>query len=120
MVLPTSSYRIMERLTWKGFHIALLVISTIVSKSSKLRVHQYILLNYLFNHQKMIVYGLLVGGASFDAAVQSDKGSKSPLDRVVETICQSFAGVQTDEHVQLQIIKVRNDRNFNLPGLSNG
>ena len=48
----------------------------------------------------MIVYGMLVGGTD------SSPSEKPLLDRLVEAICQCFNGVQTDERVQLQIIKV--------------
>nr|XP_009862113.1 brefeldin A-inhibited guanine nucleotide-exchange protein 1 isoform X1 [Ciona intestinalis] len=51
--------------------------------------------------QKMIVYGILVGNAP-DSSVPG----KRLIDRVIDAICQCFNGIQTDEHVQLQIIKV--------------
>ena len=50
----------------------------------------------------MIVYGMFVGRVPESAS----STEKPLLDRVVECICQCFSGVQTDEHVQLQIIKV--------------
>jgi len=53
----------------------------------------------------MIVYGMLVGSVSDTAGPGASE--KPLIDRVVETVCQCFSGVQTDEHVQLQIIKVR-------------
>ena len=49
----------------------------------------------------MIVYGILVGNAP-----DSSAPGKRLIDRVVNAICQCFHGIQTDEHVQLQIIKV--------------
>jgi len=54
----------------------------------------------------MIVYGILVGNAP-DSSVPG----KRLIDRVIDAICQCFLGIQTDEHVQLQIIKVC----FDLP-----
>lgn len=51
--------------------------------------------------QKMIVYGILVGNAP-----DSSAPGKHLIDRVIDAICQCFTGIQTDEHVQLQIIKV--------------
>ncbi len=37
-----------------------------------------------------------------------DNPDKKLIDRVIDTICCCFVGVQTDEGVQLQIIKVFN------------
>nr|CAB3222754.1 brefeldin A-inhibited guanine nucleotide-exchange protein 1 [Phallusia mammillata] len=51
--------------------------------------------------QKMIVYGILVGNAP-----DSSAPGKRLIDRVIDAICQCFSGIQTDEQVQLQIIKV--------------
>ncbi|XP_065569507.1 brefeldin A-inhibited guanine nucleotide-exchange protein 1-like isoform X3 [Artemia franciscana] len=50
--------------------------------------------------QKLIAYGHLTGN-------EVDQGNKSRrlIDRLVETICNCFTGTQTDEGVQLQIIK---------------
>ncbi|XP_053308722.1 brefeldin A-inhibited guanine nucleotide-exchange protein 2-like, partial [Spea bombifrons] len=50
--------------------------------------------------QKLIAYGHITGNAP-------DKGSpgKRLIDRIVDTICECFQGPQTDEGVQLQIIK---------------
>ncbi|XP_075224969.1 ADP ribosylation factor guanine nucleotide exchange factor Sec71 [Lycorma delicatula] len=50
--------------------------------------------------QKLIAYGHLIGNVA-------DSGSPGKLliDRIVETICNCFTGPQTDENVQLQIIK---------------
>lgn len=50
--------------------------------------------------QKLIAYGHLTGNVA-------DSGSPGKLliDRIVETICNCFTGPQTDENVQLQIIK---------------
>ncbi|XP_064626500.1 brefeldin A-inhibited guanine nucleotide-exchange protein 1-like [Lineus longissimus] len=50
--------------------------------------------------QKLIAYGHLTGNA-----VDSTNPAKRLIDRIVETICQCFNGPQTDEGVQLQIIK---------------
>ncbi|KAM7451901.1 Brefeldin A-inhibited guanine nucleotide-exchange protein 1 [Porites harrisoni] len=50
--------------------------------------------------QKLIAYGHLAGDIP-----DSTEPSKKLLDRIVETICSCFVGVQTDEGVQLQIIK---------------
>lgn len=50
--------------------------------------------------QKLIAYGHLAGDIP-----DSTEPSKLLLDRIVETICSCFVGVQTDEGVQLQIIK---------------
>ncbi|XP_053572906.1 brefeldin A-inhibited guanine nucleotide-exchange protein 2 [Bombina bombina] len=51
--------------------------------------------------QKLIAYGHITGNAP-------DKGEhgKRLIDRIVDTICNCFQGPQTDEGVQLQIIKV--------------
>ena len=35
-----------------------------------------------------------------------DSLDKRLIDRIIDTICGSFVGIQTDEGVQLQIIKV--------------
>ncbi|CAJ0935471.1 unnamed protein product [Ranitomeya imitator] len=50
--------------------------------------------------QKLIAYGHITGKAP-------DKGiaGKRLIDRIVDTICNCFQGPQTDEGVQLQIIK---------------
>ncbi|KAJ1123190.1 hypothetical protein NDU88_001663, partial [Pleurodeles waltl] len=50
--------------------------------------------------QKLIAYGHITGNAP-------DSGSpgKRLIDRIVETVCNCFQGPQTDEGVQLQIIK---------------
>ncbi|KAM3923498.1 brefeldin A-inhibited guanine nucleotide-exchange protein 2 isoform 2-T2 [Leptodactylus fuscus] len=50
--------------------------------------------------QKLIAYGHITGNAP-------DKGifGKRLIDRIVDTICSCFQGPQTDEGVQLQIIK---------------
>lgn len=50
--------------------------------------------------QKLIAYGHLAGDIP-----DSTDPNKKLLDRIVETICGCFVGVQTDEGVQLQIIK---------------
>ncbi|KAM6976782.1 brefeldin A-inhibited guanine nucleotide-exchange protein 2-like [Aplochiton taeniatus] len=50
--------------------------------------------------QKLIAYGHITGNAPDSAAL-----GKRLIDRLVETICNCFQGPQTDEGVQLQIIK---------------
>lgn len=52
--------------------------------------------------QKLIAYGHITGNAP-----DSGAPGKRLIDRLVETICNCFQGPQTDEGVQLQIIKVR-------------
>ncbi|KAI4886422.1 hypothetical protein NFI96_015350 [Prochilodus magdalenae] len=51
--------------------------------------------------QKLIAYGHITGNAP-----DSGAPGKRLIDRLVETICNCFQGPQTDEGVQLQIIKV--------------
>lgn len=51
--------------------------------------------------QKLIAYGHITGNAP-----DSRTPGKRLIDRLVETICNCFQGPQTDEGVQLQIIKV--------------
>ncbi|XP_036361493.1 brefeldin A-inhibited guanine nucleotide-exchange protein 1 isoform X3 [Octopus sinensis] len=50
--------------------------------------------------QKLIAYGHLTGNTP-----ESSTPGKRLIDRIVETICVCFHGPQTDEGVQLQIIK---------------
>lgn len=50
--------------------------------------------------QKLIAYGHLTGNAP-DSATPG----RRLIDRIVDTICNCFSGPQTDEDVQLQIIK---------------
>ncbi|XP_068093570.1 brefeldin A-inhibited guanine nucleotide-exchange protein 1 [Hyperolius riggenbachi] len=50
--------------------------------------------------QKLIAYGHLTGNAP-----DSTTPGKKLIDRIIETICGCFQGPQTDEDVQLQIIK---------------
>ncbi|XP_046659778.1 brefeldin A-inhibited guanine nucleotide-exchange protein 1 isoform X2 [Homalodisca vitripennis] len=50
--------------------------------------------------QKLIAYGHLTGNVP-----DSNTPGKLLIDRIVETICNCFSGPQTDEGVQLQIIK---------------
>lgn len=50
--------------------------------------------------QKLIAYGHLTGNVP-----DSTSPGKRLIDRIVETICGCFNGTQTDEGVQLQIIK---------------
>lgn len=54
-----------------------------------------------FPWQKLIAYGHITGNAP-----DSRTPGKRLIDRLVETICNCFQGPQTDEGVQLQIIKV--------------
>ena len=67
-------------------------------------------LNVVLHLQKLIAYGHLVGNAP-----DSTTPGKRLIDRIVETICGCFTGPQTDEGVQLQIIKVRLCKNDMLP-----
>lgn len=55
----------------------------------------------VFSAQKLIAYGHITGNAP-----DSGAPGKRLIDRIVETICNCFQGPQTDEGVQLQIIKV--------------
>ncbi|KAJ8376633.1 hypothetical protein SKAU_G00072130 [Synaphobranchus kaupii] len=50
--------------------------------------------------QKLIAYGHLTGSAP-----DSTAPGKKLIDRIIETVCGCFQGPQTDEGVQLQIIK---------------
>uniref|UniRef100_A0A8C7JL36 ARF guanine nucleotide exchange factor 2 n=1 Tax=Oncorhynchus kisutch TaxID=8019 RepID=A0A8C7JL36_ONCKI len=50
--------------------------------------------------QKLIAYGHITGNAS-----DSSAPGKRLIDRLLETICNCFQGPQTDEGVQLQIVK---------------
>ena len=50
--------------------------------------------------QKLIAYGHLTGNIP-----DSSNPGKFLIDRIVSTICNCFMGPQTDEGVQLQIIK---------------
>ncbi|XP_024887341.1 brefeldin A-inhibited guanine nucleotide-exchange protein 1-like isoform X1 [Temnothorax curvispinosus] len=50
--------------------------------------------------QKLIAYSHLTGNVP-----DSTEPNKLPIVRIVETICGCFTGPQTDESVQLQIIK---------------
>lgn len=56
---------------------------------------------FFFFLQKLIAYGHLTGNAP-----DSTAPGKKLIDRIIETICGCFQGPQTDEGVQLQIIKV--------------
>lgn len=51
--------------------------------------------------QKLIAYGQLRG-----LQKDPDNPDKLLIDRIIDTVCGCFIGVQTDEGVQLQIIKV--------------
>lgn len=48
----------------------------------------------------MIAYGHIIGNAP-----DSLQPGRKLIDRIVETICGCFRGTQTDDGVQLQIIK---------------
>lgn len=61
--------------------------------------------------QKLIAYGHITGNAP-----DSRSPGKRLIDRLVETICNCFQGPQTDEGVQLQIIKVHLHV-FNVPSI---
>ncbi|CAB1427588.1 unnamed protein product, partial [Pleuronectes platessa] len=50
--------------------------------------------------QKLIAYGHLTGSAP-----DNTTPGKKLIDRIIETICACFQGPQTDEGIQLQIIK---------------
>ena len=50
--------------------------------------------------QKLIAYGHLTG-----ASVSVENPTKRQIDVIVDTICSCFSGPQTDEGVQLQILK---------------
>lgn len=58
--------------------------------------------------QKLIAYGHLTGNI-----VDSTSPDKFLINRIVETVCGCFTGPNTDEGVQLQIIKVLVWKNFN-------
>ncbi|CAF5220620.1 unnamed protein product, partial [Rotaria magnacalcarata] len=51
--------------------------------------------------QKLLLHGHLIGSAT-----DPIDPSKLLIDRIVSTICMCFRGVQTEEQVELQIIKV--------------
>ena len=51
--------------------------------------------------QKLIANGSLRGNQP-----DPDNPDKKLIDRIINTICGCFVGVQTDEGVELQIIKV--------------
>jgi hypothetical protein len=59
------------------------------------------LIHFPYTFQKLIAYGHLTGNIP-----DSTTPGKYLIDRIVETICGCFSGPQTDEGVQLQIIKV--------------
>ena len=56
--------------------------------------------------QKLIAYGHLTGEQP--STVGGAAPGRRQIDDVVETICACFSGPQTDEGVQLQILKVKN------------
>ncbi len=55
----------------------------------------------VFLKQKLMAYGQLRG-----LQKDPDNPDKRLIDRIIDTVCGCFIGVQTDEGVQLQIIKV--------------
>ena len=57
--------------------------------------------------QKLIAYGHLTGSTP-----DSTEPGKFLIDRIVSTVCGCFHGSQTDEGVQLQIIKVSRGQKF--------
>ena len=60
---------------------------------------------FLLQLQKLIAYGHLTGN-TLDPTPDNTAG-KRLIDRIVEVMCGCFSGSQTDEGVQLQIIKVQ-------------
>lgn len=70
-------------------------------KLSYFKVLIYVIIFFLPPLQKLIAYGHLTGNAP-----DSTAPGKKLIDRIIETICGCFQGPQTDEGVQLQIIKV--------------
>uniref|UniRef100_A0A8C4SFB1 ADP-ribosylation factor guanine nucleotide-exchange factor 2 (brefeldin A-inhibited) n=1 Tax=Erpetoichthys calabaricus TaxID=27687 RepID=A0A8C4SFB1_ERPCA len=68
---------------------------------SSFSLHYYLSVFFCFLFQKLIAYGYITGNAP-----DSGTPGKRLIDRIVETICNCFLGPQTDEDVQLQIIKV--------------
>ena len=52
--------------------------------------------------QKLIAYGHLTGNTPDSNGLPG----KRLIDRIVEVMCGCFSGPQTDEGVQLQVIKV--------------
>lgn len=58
-------------------------------------------LQFFLSLQKLIAYGHLTGNIQDPA-----NPSKFLIDRIVEAICSCFHGPNTDDGVQLQIIKV--------------
>ena len=62
---------------------------------------------FVFVLQKLIAYGQLTGNAEDNTAP-----GKRLIDRIVEVMCGCFHGPQTDEGVQLQIIKVGGNTSF--------
>ena len=49
---------------------------------------------------------MIANGHIVDNAPDSRQSGRRLIDRIVETVCSCFQGVQTEEGVQLQIIKV--------------
>lgn len=74
---------------------------TLNKKNSGISTIFPLLTCYFLFMQKLIAYGHLTGNAP-----DSTTPGKKLIDRIIETICGCFQGPQTDEGVQLQIIKV--------------
>ena len=69
----------------------------------------------VFRHvQKMIVYAIMVGNIP-----DSNSPDQPLINRVINATCQCFTGVNTDEHVQLQIIKVSKQANIHTSKQAN-
>ena len=64
-----------------------------------LPIHSFIFLAFA---QKLLLHGHLLG-----TIADPIDPSKLLIDRIVSTICMCFRGVQTEEQVELQIIKVK-------------
>ena len=60
-----------------------------------------------------MAYGHLKGDSA-----DPDNPEKRLVDRIIDTVCGCFVGVQTDEGIQLQIIKVI--QNINKWGIVHG
>lgn len=92
-----------------GVKCTVLIILCKLEISSESIYYNKIWLNFLSSYlhgffsslQKLIAYGHLTGNAP-----DSTAPGKKLIDRIIETICGCFQGPQTDEGVQLQIIKV--------------
>ena len=51
--------------------------------------------------QKLMAYGHLIGNTP-----DPTQPGRLIIDRIIDMVCSCFSGVQTDDSVQLQIIKV--------------